>query len=372
MPLNIPNLDDRRFTDLMEEALSMLPRYAPEWTNHNPSDPGITLIELLAYFSELQIYHLNRISRQNKIKFLQLLREVKESEKERLAAPDTPIKRVDEALDRAVAALKMPQRAVTSEDFEKIVLNISETTGASLPIKRVKCFMRTNLEALNKELQGVDCSGHVSLVIVPDNDQQLETIEAMLTKVQAELEEKRLLTTRIHVVEPQYLYLSIGATIHSLPGANPHDLQLEGIKTIEKFFNPLPDPKTNSQGWSFGRSVYLSEIYEQLDKIDGVDFVENIRVLRLSIIGKVQNSKNTALGIQIGVPSAATVGENTRLGYTIEAGEKRLVRDKYGRLISIKLRPYELIKVTIDNDEFLVDPPTRDSNRRYSSAGKKR
>ena len=73
MPLNVPNLDDRTYDDLVEEALGMLPRYAPGWTNHNPSDPGITIIELLAYFVELFIYRLNRVSREIRLRFLQLL-----------------------------------------------------------------------------------------------------------------------------------------------------------------------------------------------------------------------------------------------------------------------------------------------------------
>ena len=36
-----PKLDDRTFHDIVEEAISMIPRYSPEWTNHNASDPGI-------------------------------------------------------------------------------------------------------------------------------------------------------------------------------------------------------------------------------------------------------------------------------------------------------------------------------------------
>lgn len=357
MPLNIPNLDDRRFTDLVEEALSMLPRYAPEWTNHNPSDPGITLIELLAYFSEMQMYRLNRISRKNKINFLQLLREVSQSEKEFYAAPGTPVKKVDEALDLAVLALRKPQRAVTSEDYEELVQGSPVMTGTSSPIRRVKCFMRTNLSAGTNARRDIDCPGHVSLVIVPDSNQRPESIENLLTQIRDELEGKRLLTTRLHVVEPQYLYLSIGATIHSLPNADPHDLQKESIKRIEKFFNSLPDPKTNSPGWSFGRAVYLSEIYEQLDKVNGVDSVKDLRVVQLNVIEKVKISGKGTIGVQIGIPSAATLGVNARIGYTMEAGKKRLVRDKYGQLISIKLRPYELVKVTIHNNGFLIDPP---------------
>ena len=45
------NLDDRRFSDLVEECILRIPRYCPEWTNHNPSDPGITLIEMFAWLN---------------------------------------------------------------------------------------------------------------------------------------------------------------------------------------------------------------------------------------------------------------------------------------------------------------------------------
>jgi hypothetical protein len=127
MPLKVPNLDDRTYDDLVQEALAMLPRYAPEWTNHNPSDPGITLIELLAYFTEMLIYRLNRVTRENKVRFLQLLREVQPGEKERLA--DAPVSEVDEALKQTVLALRQPQRAVTCEDYEYLVKKVTASNA---------------------------------------------------------------------------------------------------------------------------------------------------------------------------------------------------------------------------------------------------
>ena len=53
MALQAPNLDDRTFQDLVREARAMIPRYCPEWTDHNLSDPGITLIELFAWMVEV-------------------------------------------------------------------------------------------------------------------------------------------------------------------------------------------------------------------------------------------------------------------------------------------------------------------------------
>jgi len=73
MPLQAPNLDDRRFADLVAEAKSRIPRYLPEWTDHNTSDPGITLIQLFAWLSEMIMYRLNQVPDLNYIKFLQLI-----------------------------------------------------------------------------------------------------------------------------------------------------------------------------------------------------------------------------------------------------------------------------------------------------------
>ncbi|MBS1912598.1 MAG: putative baseplate assembly protein [Bacteroidetes bacterium] len=73
MPLVAPNLDDRRFADLVDEAKTLIPRYTPEWTDHNLSDPGITMIQLFAWLSDIVIYRLNRVPDRLYIKFLQLI-----------------------------------------------------------------------------------------------------------------------------------------------------------------------------------------------------------------------------------------------------------------------------------------------------------
>ncbi len=54
-------LDDIRFQELVSEARTRIVRHAPEWTEHNVSDPGITLIELYAWLTELLVYRINRI-----------------------------------------------------------------------------------------------------------------------------------------------------------------------------------------------------------------------------------------------------------------------------------------------------------------------
>ena len=71
--LPIPELDDKKFAELVEEAKALIPVYAPEWTDYNIHDPGITFIELFAWLIEMQIYRLDQITEKNKRKFLKLL-----------------------------------------------------------------------------------------------------------------------------------------------------------------------------------------------------------------------------------------------------------------------------------------------------------
>lgn len=74
MGLAIPDLDDRTFTELMEEARTMIARYSQnQWTDHNVHDPGITFIELFAWLIEMQIYQLNQVTDANYLKFLKLV-----------------------------------------------------------------------------------------------------------------------------------------------------------------------------------------------------------------------------------------------------------------------------------------------------------
>jgi hypothetical protein len=73
MPLTIPNLDDRTYQDLRDEALARIPVHTPEWTNFNESDPGVTLIELFAFLTENLLYRSNQIPDRNRRKFLTLL-----------------------------------------------------------------------------------------------------------------------------------------------------------------------------------------------------------------------------------------------------------------------------------------------------------
>jgi predicted phage baseplate assembly protein len=71
--LPAPELDDRRFQDIVDEAKRRINRLCPEWTDHNVSDPGVALIELFAWMTEMTMYRLNQVPDRLYVKFLELV-----------------------------------------------------------------------------------------------------------------------------------------------------------------------------------------------------------------------------------------------------------------------------------------------------------
>ena len=65
-------LDDQSYADIVAEAEARLPWLCPVWTDHNAHDPGITLLELMAWYKELQQYHMDQITPAMRRKLLEL------------------------------------------------------------------------------------------------------------------------------------------------------------------------------------------------------------------------------------------------------------------------------------------------------------
>jgi predicted phage baseplate assembly protein len=71
--LPAPHLDDRDFQSLVDDAKRLVQQRSPDWTDHNVSDPGVTLIEAFAQMVDQLIYRLNRVPDRHYVKFLELI-----------------------------------------------------------------------------------------------------------------------------------------------------------------------------------------------------------------------------------------------------------------------------------------------------------
>lgn len=266
MPLEFPNLDDLTWLQLTELGRADIPGWAPEWTNHNAADPGITLIELFAHLTEILIYRVNRISAASMWAFLRLIngRDWKKPES------------LDEAKRDTLLELREIRRAVTPADFESLALATDEVLifGTTEKVARAKAIFRRRLDPDDPSSAAVDAPGFVSVIVVADAEHGgTEPGPELLERVRNRLEPARLLTTRIRVVEPRCLSFGIRATLVIARSMNLEEVRKEAIRTLTTFFD-LFKGGPRAEGWPFGRSIYVSEVWELLATLPGIKVVK--------------------------------------------------------------------------------------------------
>ena len=70
--LRIAEEKNKTFEERFVDVMSKLPLYSEEWTNYNPSDPGITILENLTAFEAVQAESILNISYEAKVGLLRL------------------------------------------------------------------------------------------------------------------------------------------------------------------------------------------------------------------------------------------------------------------------------------------------------------
>ncbi|WP_411676839.1 hypothetical protein [Caproicibacter sp.] len=111
--MELPVLDDKKFRSLFEEAVARIPLLTDKWTDFNPQDTGIMLLELLASMTEMQIYYLD----QTGDRFLNAYFD--------LVTPDSKGKPVPQRNMEFMREFQQVKSAVTFRDYESLALNSS-------------------------------------------------------------------------------------------------------------------------------------------------------------------------------------------------------------------------------------------------------
>ena len=266
MPIPLPNLDNRTYADIFAEMRALIPREAPGWTNFNESDPGITLLQLFAWLAEALIYRANRIPAASEAGFIKLLGG---------SGPD-----LDTARLEAIRQLRERCRAITAEDFEALVLDDANFEALKLPatagrVARARCLPERDLTAADPETPR---PGHVSVIIVPRSAAgQPQPSAELLDAANRLLDKRRLLTTRHHVVGPGYTAVGVVTEVVRTAQAQGPIVAGAVMDALHGFFHPLTGGP-GKQGWPFGRHVFASEVYQELERVSGVDHVESLRL----------------------------------------------------------------------------------------------
>jgi len=307
MPLPLPDLDTRRFDDLVGEMRAMIPLLAPEWTNHNLSDPGITLLELLAWVSEANLYRANRIPARTLANFISLL------------LGESSIQSED---------FRQAMSGVTTQDIERAARQVSgevdevhvryaerENRVSVLIVLRAGAMQAADIvRAAQMRLQGLWVSGPRPVAESLDGARQralrffndpyraITTADfereamlasadvgrvsiasgavpdaALLRTVKARLDDRKLVGTRIVVRPPRYTDITLKVSLVTRPNTVKREVVDTVTGAISGFFNPLGGGR-DRRGWQFGRPVSAYELYYLIESLAGVDHVEGLEI----------------------------------------------------------------------------------------------
>src|SRR5262249_37005337 len=221
MPIALPDFDDRTWEDLVEEGRSLIVAWAPEWTDHNASDPGITMMELFAFLTEALIYRTNRIPDRHKWAFLRLI--------------NGPTWRCRDSLEdcirETVRRIPINHRAVTAADFETLATKVPG-------VARAWCLPGCELSRMDEPELPTPVSGHVGVLVAPD-PRYPELAHDLLHTVRRALEPARLLGTRLHFRFPRFVPVRVCASLDIVPGATPADVRRWAKERLSRFFDAI-------------------------------------------------------------------------------------------------------------------------------------
>jgi predicted phage baseplate assembly protein len=227
-----------------------------------------------------------------------------------------------------VSEFRKVDRAVTARDFESLARAVSIETAEHVIVNvaRARCVPRRNLEFDLAPDRSTNKPGHVSVVIVPDKGETpLRPGASLIQKVKDYLEDRRLLTTVVHVVGPHYIKVMVHIKLVLKSDAREIDVKKAAAAALNGYLHPLRGG-SDGKGWPFGRSVYVSEIYTLLDELAGVDYV-------------------TQQGDGVDELS-------------VESGEEgRLQRNRRNELVAIQLLPDELVDASVSEADILCVVP---------------
>lgn len=209
---------------------------------------------------------------------------------------------LEDAVVKVPLVLRTRSRAVTADDYEFLATRLEG-------VARARCIT-PNMTQAGQTYQGsikplTVPPGHVALVVLPqvttDDLMPLEdvvtdplrplsgrlaparlTLSAELqTTVQNELDQRRPVGTSLEVRGPQYVWISVTATVRTAPDvARPvrEDVRRRSLRTLYAYLNPFTGGPDGA-GWPFGRSLSLSELYGLLRGVGGVEIVEDVQVV---------------------------------------------------------------------------------------------
>jgi predicted phage baseplate assembly protein len=173
---------------------------------------------------------------------------------------------LDEAKKRAPSSLRSRDRAVTADDFEYLARHAAN-------VKRAKALPGFHPDFPRQSLPGI-----VSVVVVPDSESPNPMpSDGTLRAVCQYLGERRLLTTEVFVLKPEYQNVEVHAEVVVADTADSAGVHDAIVNTLIEYFHPLKGGD-DKMGWPFGGVIYYSRVYQRVFSVDGVSSVTHLTI----------------------------------------------------------------------------------------------
>jgi predicted phage baseplate assembly protein len=195
---------------------------------------------------------------------------------------------VAHAEGRAPEAIRTLSRAVTPEDFVALALL---TPGARIQRATAIPLQRPQTQVVRSADGSVitppPAPGVVTVIVVPDGPDPQKPVanDQTMAAVAAYLDRFRLVTSEVYVTTTVYRQVEIQAKVTVLPGAVSGDVETALEAALLAFYNPLTGGQQRA-GWDFGGTIYVSDAYQQILKVAGVERIEG--TISIYVDGKLQ------------------------------------------------------------------------------------
>lgn len=202
---------------------------------------------------------------------------------------------VMDAQKRNIDSIGSSKRALTIEDYEKIV---KATPG--LIFKNVTILPGFSANSISQ-------GGNQKIITIAARCAgQTYLPKCYIKNIKNHVEKYRLLGTKVEVIGPEYIDIIVNAKIFVNSSFKPKDMIFEN--KIESFFK-----RVNSK---MGQPIFCGELFGEVEKLKCVSFIEYLKIIPIGAKDKKTEEQNILIP-----PNGIYRLKDIEVNYVIDAGE---------------------------------------------------
>jgi predicted phage baseplate assembly protein len=187
-----------------------------------------------------------------------------------------------DALDQIPTIVHRHDRAVIAADFEQLATEVNGVVRAN------------TLARMHPDNPRSEAAGVVSVVVFGPGDAATASAPlpdfGLLTRVARYLNARRLVTTELYVIPPEYVEIALSVGVQVREGYQADAVRRWVEKILRQYLAPLPPGGPDGQGWPLGRAIRRAELEAIAVQVEGVEYLQDLLLGWVTAAGIVQES----------------------------------------------------------------------------------